>query len=167
MDHPCFSKALRSTDKKRIQCYCIVVDYHSFCHMLPHFIRYLHYSGKITDLSLQKPYLSTQFYCHLAKMHQLLDLSHILPQILPQILPCFAKITRLFLFVTDFSMFLSQIVLQTLILFENRPAQLARQESFDLQGARRLVDEDHRGLEKVRIIQRLGHLIVVYSVNGD
>ena len=29
-----------------------------------------------------------------------------------------------------------------------------RQESFDLQGARRLLDEDHRGLEKVGFTTR-------------
>jgi ATP-dependent Lon protease len=57
------------------------------------------------------------------------------------------------------------LFLQTLILFEKSARHSwRRQESFDLQGARRLLDEDHRGLEKVRIIQRLGHLIVVYSV---
>ena len=42
--------------------------------------------------------------------------------------------------------------------------QMRRQESFDLQGARRLLDEDHRGLEKVREIQILGHFMVAYNV---
>ena len=60
------------------------------------------------------------------KCIKLLDLSHILPQNLPQILPCFAKIPRLFLFVPDFSMFLSQIVpSNTHPVRKIRPAQLA------------------------------------------